>query len=201
MPQPRLLRLIDALRQCLAQKPDGYSEFELIQTLSAPPYQILDATQLRETHSLFQLHFILFHALYHLRDSYHLDKTGHLEIGPLIIRNHPYFEAESALAPPDPLRDYYLDWTNFENTTTEDIEAMLNQFWQKIGGASLSQENYREALAVLELNPPANYAQVKQQYRRLMMQHHPDRGGDATHCQRIQRAMDQLETCFNPVRG
>ncbi|NNG14653.1 MAG: DnaJ domain-containing protein, partial [Gammaproteobacteria bacterium] len=42
------------------------------------------------------------------------------------------------------------------------------------------------------LDDPVSDADIKQQYRRLAMQHHPDRGGDDATLQKINAAMNIL---------
>jgi hypothetical protein len=55
-------------------------------------------------------------------------------------------------------------------------------------GESFGRE---ECFALLELTPPYTVAAVKQAYRRLALQHHPDRGGSATRFHALQVAYRQ----------
>ena len=41
----------------------------------------------------------------------------------------------NALESHDPLRDYYLDWQNFD-TTSDEIDALLTDFWQRFSSFS-----------------------------------------------------------------
>ncbi len=50
---------------------------------------------------------------------------------------------------------------------------------------------------ILELEPGASMAAIHAAWRRLAYEHHPDRGGDAAHFQRLQEA---YETLSDPVR-
>ncbi len=50
----------------------------------------------------------------------------------------------------------------------------------------------REALEVLGLADNATPEDINRAYRRLAMQHHPDRGGDAEAFEKVQRAYEQL---------
>jgi hypothetical protein len=57
-----------------------------------------------------------------------------------------------------------------------------------------------EALRVLHLSGGADPAAVKRAYRRLAREHHPDRGGDPSTFQRLQRAYERLVTDPRPPR-
>ena len=96
--------------------------------------------------------------------------------------------AAQQLGAHDPLRDYYLDWSQLETTTQADVEEMLNHFWEKY----VRHDRRAEALEVLELAADADEAAIRAQYRRLAMRHHPDRGGDTARLQLINEAADLL---------
>lgn len=190
--RPQLLILEQWVRELLLEQPNGWTEHRLIRTLMEPPYQLFQADCLRNSHSLFQVHFILFHVLYRLADAFRAERRGNLRISALDIRLLPYDTGTPGLAAPDPLRAYYLDWGQFENTTAEDVEALLNSFWRGINPVQLTDGERAEALKTLELDETADQVLIKQQYRRLVMRHHPDRGGDPEKLKRINEAMDIL---------
>ncbi len=142
--------------------------------------------------ALFRAHFLLFHALHRLRDRLLGSATAHLAISPLAISLEPYRAGSSGLAAADPLRAYYLDLENLRQTGREEVEALLNGFWD-----DLAADGQREAaLAELELVEPTDFPSIKRQYRRLAMCHHPDRGGDGERLRAINRAMTILERCY-----
>ncbi|MFC4698569.1 DNA-J related domain-containing protein [Glaciecola siphonariae] len=102
----------------------------------------------------------------------------------------------------DPLADYYLNWDNLNETSTEDVEDLLTSFWQKMAGFDqsnlLSQTQLNEMLSVLAL-PPVNdgrkllgLAELKAQYRKLQHQNHPDKGGCAERSKAILNAYNKL---------
>ena len=55
-----------AVYQLLLQSP--CSEFELIKALQLPPYEILDKQALQQDITMFQAHFVVYNALYRLRN-------------------------------------------------------------------------------------------------------------------------------------
>lgn len=190
MSQPDPSAFAHVLLEILQLHPEGLSEYELLQRLRADARVEFASERLDDTRELFRSHFLLFHHLYRLRDLLHDEGAGDLEIHVLKIRWHAAGPAtERALAHPDPLRAYYLDFDNLEGTTRDDIDALLGRFW-----ARLSRYDRRsEALAVLDLPTGADLETIRSQYRRLAMRHHPDRGGDRERLQAIHAAMAILD--------
>lgn len=183
--QPRL----DLLHRVLRAHPTGLSEYELIKKLEAENEAGFSREQLRDNLSLFQTHFLLFHALYNLHTQLWQNQTAHLDIHTLCIQLLPYSEAtDTTLTEHDPLREYYLDLNNLENTDAVEVENLLTQFWSRF----VTNDDRRQALATLELTDPVDWPAIKTQHRRMAMQHHPDRGGDETRLQAINAAMDVL---------
>lgn len=182
----------DTLLQVLRAHPAGISEFDLIKRLSADGQAGFDKDCLRSSLSLFQTHFLLFHSLYLLRDDLCSgDNNERLDIHTLCIQLIPSaarHSTDNAIDTHDPLRDYYLDLDHLKNTRDADVDALLDQFWQRFIG----NHERRAALQTLELQDPVDWPTIKTQHRRLTMQHHPDRGGDASRLQAINAAMDSL---------
>ncbi len=166
----------------------GLSEFELIQKLSLNETTGFVDTEFSDNLTLFQYHFLLFHHLYHLQSQLWSEQLGHLEISPLKIRLSDYRKGESRLQHHDPLQDYYLDSSNFTNTTPEDVDKMLDDFWHRY----LNPAERESALKVLGLQDPVDDKTIKQSYRKLVMEHHPDRGGDKERLQSINEAIRLL---------
>jgi hypothetical protein len=159
----------------LAERPDGISEFDLIRRLQAredaPEFH---RSALREPLSLYRTHFMLFHCLHRLGTQ--LASRGQdLEVNCLRVRIVPRKPgAAGAIGDADPMRAFYLDLSNLENVDAAQVEAMLGAFWER-----LARDDQRDqALQTLGLEDPVTDAEIKAQYRRLAMRHHPDRGGD-----------------------
>jgi len=182
----------DLILDALSAHPQGLSEYDLIQHIKSTGYLQFQHLQLWNHLSLFQTHFILFNALYNLKDQLWQEKAGALDICPLNIILLPYQSGTAAMTEHDALRAYYLDLDNLTQTNEQDVTTLLQNFWLKLEG----NERRAAALNVLELQDPVDYAAIKKQHRRLAMRHHPDRGGDNCRLQAINAAMDVLKPKF-----
>ncbi len=184
---------------------DGISEFELISKLKAKPFELFDEDALREPLVLFQTHFVLFHALYLLREEWRQEKVGNLTISALKIHLEAFVEHDAALLETDPIAEYYLDWQNLAKTDEAGVEDLLNQFWQKMGGMKSnkahSAEEIAEALGHMQLEAIEGLEldELKRQYRKLQHTYHPDKGGTAEQAQLILAAYTTLHSviCFS----
>lgn len=177
----------DAVTDVLEENPEGLSEHEMLRLLQRDWFAFLGDSPW-QPHALFCAHFLLFHALYRLRDAAWRERRAHLDIGPLCIRWLPYRAAGSAVVTLDALREYYLDLANLEATSAQDVDALLASFWSRL------QRNDGRAAALQELGltDPVDDALIKRTYRQLAMQHHPDRGGDTQRLQAINAAVELL---------
>lgn len=181
-------RLSDAfysdLQAILQDNPGGLGEYELLQLLRERGYFSFLGDSPALPKEIFHAHFLLFHALYRFQQKLLLNQQGILEIGPLNIQLSPYRQVRDAVAQPDRLRDYYLDLTNLDGITEGDVHELLASFWREY----IRFDNREAALAELGLSDPVDDMTIKQAYRRLAMQHHPDRGGDKQRLQAINEA-------------
>lgn len=178
-----------ALQVELENQSSSIGEYDLMQNLKSKGFfDFLSQPAL--PHELFQAHFILFHTLYLLRDTYLENKNYLLTIHTLKIELLPYTHntSETGLQETDKLRDYYLNFSNLENTSEDDVYDMLASFWNKMNHF----DNREAALAELGLTDPVADHIIKKEYRRLAMQHHPDRGGDTAKLQKINDALASL---------
>jgi hypothetical protein len=172
----------------LHQHPAGLSEHQLLRRLYDAGHLPFLGASPWEPQALFCAHFVLFHALYRLRDRAWQAQQAHLEIRPLNIRWQPYHGGQGGLARPDTLREYYLDLSNLEQTSARDVDALLAAFWVRF------QRRDQRAAALMELglSDPVDDATIKRTYRQLVMQHHPDRGGETERLQVINAAVKAL---------
>lgn len=166
-----------------------YSEYELLTQLKKQGFFPFMDSVPAAPHALFCGHFLLFHVLYRLRDKLWQTQLGHLNISPLVIQLLPYQSAQAQLSHIDPLREYYLDLEQLSATTAGDVDALLSSFWCKL--ASGGQRG--EALVTLGLEDPVSDREIRRRYRELVMQHHPDRGGEHHVLQALNKAMATLK--------
>lgn len=185
---PSIQRMQQQLERQLRASPEGIDEYSLIRQLQAQTDPFLTHARLHDLLSLFQIHFILFHALYRLRDQLWQQQLGHIEIGPLQIRLWPYRAGQQTLSCNDPLRDYYLNLDNLETTDEQEVNKLLSAFWRRLRKG----DGRKTALKELGLCDPVDDDTIKQTWRQLVMQHHPDRGGDKAKLQLLNAAMDWL---------
>jgi len=183
--------LLDVLQAC----PDGVNEHSLLKKLDEKGTVTLEADTFSDNVKLFRTHFLLYNALYQLRDELWKTARGHLEITAVRIQLTPYSPGKAALQQQDPMRDYYLDIEQLEKTTQLDIETALNNFWKRLHQETVFTGGglKAKALQTLGLNEGVSAKQIKLSYRRLAMQHHPDRGGDPEKLQHINEAMEVLK--------
>ncbi|MHA7878164.1 MAG: DNA-J related domain-containing protein [Saccharospirillum sp.] len=181
--------LLDAVAQSILAAPDGQSEYELIQRLDRDYPERFPKPDLTDPLLLFQHHFVLMHALYRLQQDWWQRGEGLLEIRPLNICFRVELSAnEQALSEDVSLSAYYLDWSNLTRENSDSVEALLSGFWKRLLG-----ETHRPgALATLGLPGHASARDIRQRYRELVQQHHPDKGGSAERFQQIQMAYERL---------
>ncbi|WP_164084614.1 DNA-J related domain-containing protein [Alteromonas flava] len=189
--------IMDALDSLRPELRLGISEFDLLQRLMEAPYALFKPDALQGSLALFQSHFILFHCLYRMRQEWRALHVGELQIHTTNIQLQPYQPPKAALTQSDKLQEYYLDWAHFASTSGADVDELLEQFWLQFGtttNATIEPQALTESLTVMGLEESAasDLVTVKQCYKRLLHQHHPDKGGDAAHAQRIVAAYRTL---------
>ncbi|WP_415845254.1 DNA-J related domain-containing protein [Stutzerimonas zhaodongensis] len=198
--------LAEQILVLLREQPEGCSEYQLIQQLKARHSTHIPNLPLLDKLVLFRTHFLVFNALYSLRDQLRGDNRNDIQISPLCVQLLPYAAAVSAVAESDPLRDYYLDMTNLRDTDEEEVERLLASFWSRMRGDQLGAHNgswdpeqKRAALELFELDQEVeslNLLTIKRRYRQLVSIHHPDRGGSTSRIQSINLAMEILERYY-----
>lgn len=207
-----LLAVLELLleEKALEEQAKGFSEHQLLTLLQEPPHAFFAADAMRDPLLLFQTHFLLFHCLYLLRNRWQKNRYASLEISALSIKKigitslintvdsatNSHDHTDQLLLNADPLAQYYLDWSHFSNTSSEDVDSLLDSFWKKVYQPQ-SAEDLQQALKVMELEAPLPLPQLKQQYRRLAQRFHPDKGGESEHFKKICQAFHQLRQSLN----
>jgi len=182
------------IEDILRQKPDGISEYELMRELGKEGHEAYKQSFLDDNLALFRAHFVLFFALYSLRDRLWEEKNAFLEISAVNVCLRPYQDSTDGLQPLDSLREYYLNISNLDDTTEDDVDAMLTSFWERF----IAADDRVEALKTLGLEEPVNYQDIKERYRACALEHHPDRGGSEETIKMINAAMATLVRYYKP---
>lgn len=189
------LDLSTQLLQLLEAAPAGIGEYALIQQLKNAHCTHIPNASMTDKLVLFRTHFLVFNALYRLRDQLWQEQRADLQINAMLIELRPYTAGECAVRAHDPLRTYYLDMNNLSSTEERDVEKLLSSFWTRMQGG----EEKLAALELFELSTDAaalNLSQIKHRYRQLVSQHHPDRGGNTQRLQSINKAMEILSRYY-----
>ena len=188
------LDLAEQLFELLQACPQGCSEYALIQQLKARHSTHIPHLPLSDRLVLFRTHFLLFNALYRLRDRLWAEQRGHLQISALCTCLLPYQAGLAGLSEHDPLRDYYLDLQQLRDTSAADVEQLMASFWTRLQGG----DEKRAALELFELREDGalDLTIIKYRYRQLVSQHHPDRGGSTSRLQSINLAMEILQRYY-----
>jgi hypothetical protein len=187
--------LPDQLHLLLLESPDGFSEYQLIQQLKARHCTHIPQQGMDDRLVLFRTHFLLFNALYQLRNRLMLNIQNQLQISPLCIRLIELQHGKPGLSEHDALAGYYLDMDNLRTTTEQDVARLLESFWSRMQGG----DEKRAALELFELDKtsaPLDIACIKRRYRQLVSLHHPDRGGNTSRLQSINKAMEILNRYY-----
>jgi len=189
---------MSALAEILPCHPQGIGEFDLLRILQKAPYGLFDKDALADPLLMFQTHFVLFNALYLLRDSWLREQHVCLEMVLTHIRILPYQRGQAGLVKADPLREYYLDWHNFSETDKADVQGLIDNFWQQFQGVlvkkAIKPAELTKAYATLLLAQDADFAQIKRQYFKLLHLAHPDKGGDTAQAQELEHAYRILKS-------
>ncbi len=144
-------------------------------------------TQLDESpdKDLFKRNFLIMNALYQLQTELHPEQW--LQVEAMNIQLFSLVETEGSTQAIDtthPLREYYLEWTNYQ-VEEDEVKRLLNEFWSNyrryLGGSrAVASMDRIQALKLFGLSESATGKDIRKQWRKLAMQHHPDReSGDA----------------------
>ncbi|ELV8770785.1 DnaJ domain-containing protein [Vibrio harveyi] len=171
MENPLLWPILDILRK----QPSNWKVHTLAHELSQKGYiQQLDESPDKD---LFKRNFLLMNALYQLQETLYPD--GWLQVEAMNIVLMSAIEASRhSVDTNDPLREYYLDWKNYEADEGE-VRRLLNDFWSRyqryIGGNVSDDLDRSKALNLFELDADATRTEIRRQWRKLALRWHPDR--------------------------
>ena len=183
--------LIPEILDLIHHHPDGISEHEIFKHLGdhAGFGNIGHSGQL----PLFQKHFMIMNGLYQLQRNLWSDEQLVLDISPLkIFITHSSADGNTshpAISESANLRDYYLDWSNLEKTTEEDVIELHQNFWDRFN----YQEGRESALVTLNLDENASTEIIRSRYKKLAAEYHPDRGGCSERFIEIRKAYELMK--------
>jgi hypothetical protein len=171
MENPLLWPMLEVLRK----QPSGWKVHTLASHLSELGYiPALDASPEKD---LFKRNFLIMNALYQLQETLYPDNWLQVEaMNIVLLPSHQKFGREIDID--DPLREYYLQWQNYEAEEGE-VKRLLNEFWsryrQYIGGNGSQSIDRARALSLFELPADATAAEIRKRWRKLALKWHPDR--------------------------
>ncbi|NRA62685.1 MAG: DnaJ domain-containing protein [Psychrobium sp.] len=126
---------------------------------------------------LFKRNFLIMNALYQLQNM--LFPKQWLQVKSMDIRLMDWIPKGtlSEFNNDAPLREYYLDWTNYD-ASGDVIKEMLQSFWRKYTdyiGNEPDLCDREQALALFELSIDASKLDIRKRWSKLALRWHPDR--------------------------
>ncbi|UJF21629.1 DNA-J related domain-containing protein [Shewanella sp. OMA3-2] len=143
---------------------------------------------------LFKRNFLLMNALYELQDillpkQWLQVKAMDIQLFRIVPGNADLLHRQDAA-----LRDYYLDWKNYD-TSINVVREMLESFWncyQEYIGVNIQLMNKGHALKVFELDDSASNKDIRRQWKKLALKWHPDR--DQGNAERFKEVCEAWQT-------
>jgi hypothetical protein len=140
---------------------------------------------------IFQKNFFVMNALYQIQNDIQTEGFS-LTILPMDIFMVPNYDKSTLTNRDNDLANYYLNWSNLESITTEEVEALFNSFWQKYSAI----DKVDMALTSLGLAQGADWFDVRQAYKKRIAINHPDKGGCAERFIEIRKAYEVLSFSY-----
>ncbi|MBQ4850028.1 DNA-J related domain-containing protein [Pseudoalteromonas sp. MMG012] len=125
--------------------------------------------------ALFKKNFLIMNALFQLQDELlATDQSLHIDSMDIYLSA----KVDNSVTKDNPLKSYYLDWDNY-NTSREDIESLLTQFWQRFSQNNhtqpIAEEELQTLCAVWQLPIPFSSQLLTKKWRKLALLYHPDK--------------------------
>ena len=143
---------------------------------------------------LFKRNFLLMNALYELQDI--LMPKQWLQVKAMEIQIFRIIPASADVQHirDGALRDYYLDWANYDASVNV-VREMLESFWstyKEYIGVNIKLMHVGQALKVFELDETATDRDIRKQWRKLALKWHPDR--DQGNAERFREVCEAWQT-------
>jgi len=156
---------------------------------------LLDQLDDDESKDLFKRNFLTMNALYQLQIMLLPNQWLQVQSMDIFLTIHVPFQLEVELQHDASLRDYYLDWKNYD-ASGDLIKEMLESFWHKYNdyvGDDSPVVGRDYALQVFGLPKDASSRDIRKRWRKLALKWHPDRtGGDSEQFRQACRAWQTL---------
>lgn len=162
----------------------NFTEFELIQLLQKPPYQYFEQGSLQTNAGLFKTHFVLHHCLYRIQTNQLKTQSSYLHITPLSIQLIQLSDSLVVDVERDrKLAEYYSDLQHINVTSEEDVQNMLDSFWDRFvefqyKNDALNETDIHCAFEAMGLRVNVTWNEVRKQFLKLITKTHPDKGGE-----------------------
>lgn len=173
MENPLLWPVLEVLRKV----PSGWK----VHTLSSHLSELGFISELDHSaeKDLFKRNFLIMNALYQLQETLYPDNW--LQVQAMDIALFAGTQSNAHLVgQEDPLRDYYLDWHNYDADEGE-VKRLLNEFWNRyqdfVGSKNGTGLDRAKALTLFELPENACAKDIRKKWRKLALRWHPDREG------------------------
>ncbi|TVZ39144.1 DnaJ-like protein [Alteromonadaceae bacterium 2753L.S.0a.02] len=148
--------------------------------------------------ALFQKHFLIRHGLYQA-ERYFAERGIVEELSPVGVKlrgKQADSEISTAIQPASAdlqLREFYGNLDNFFKADRDAVAHWIDSFWKQFA----LYEGAPQAFADLGLSSDASWPEVQRQYRSLVNQHHPDKGGDGGRFTKVRDAYETLRQRYN----
>ncbi len=190
-----LERYYRVILEILTDHSEGLTEYKLIEELRNRGYSEFREGLVSGTLGLFQSHFLLFHILYSIRGKLRIESSMDMDIHCLKILLKPDMSNFTTLpGEVDNLQAYYMNLENLRDTNREDVDRMLEDFWNLFS----KRDDLTEAYRLLNVDERTDINDVKRKYRNLVMEHHPDKGGDPNNIIALNAAMETINRFHAP---
>lgn len=171
MENPLLWPILEVLRK----QSSGWKVHTLASHLTE--IEIMPLLDERPEKDLFKRNFLIMNALYQLQETLYPDNWLQVQAMDIVLMpSQQVFGHEVDRS--DPLRDYYLDWLNYEAEEGE-VKRLLNEFWTRyrefVGSTNGKDMDRAKALSLFKLPQDASQTEIRKTWRRLALKWHPDR--------------------------
>ncbi|TDF41867.1 hypothetical protein EYS14_03225 [Alteromonadaceae bacterium M269] len=185
-----------AIASILQESSNRINEYSLLTKLSSEPFSLFPSSLFSDNLLMFRAHFVVFNALYRLQKFYRENQIAQLDIIATQITLNEWHDGYGIADEADhKLYDYYMDWSNYQDTTLEDVDNLIDSFWDTftLQQTKYSQDEVERAWGLLELDKgTSEHKLIKRRYHQLMHNHHPDKGGGKEYTQQLTHAYQIL---------